>query len=442
MSIVSEIPRRRFLRGLGCAMALPMLDSMALGRAPRPPQRLAFLFVPNGVHRAGFVPAKEGELSSLPSILASLKPHRGDFSVLSGLDHNNARALGDGPGDHARSAACFLTGAHPRKTSGSDIHVGVSVDQVAAKTLGVETRFASLELGCEAGRQSGGCDSGYSCAYSSSISWRSAHQPMTKEINPKAVFDRLFLLGAQEETDAHRDKRLRLRKSLLDFVQADRRSLLSDVGARDRRKLDEYFEAVREIEQRVDRAQKGARKQRSDAGMDRPAGVPEDYGEHVRLMLDLIAMAFRLDLTRVVSFMYANEGSNRSYPSLGINGGHHYLSHHGNDPAKLDALQRINTFQIEQFAHFLKTLDGAREGAGSLLDSTAVMWGAGIGDGNRHDHGNLPTLLAGRGAGHRPGRHRRYAQGTPMCDLYVSLLQGVGAPAQQFGDSKGSVKLG
>jgi len=409
----------------------------------RRPRRLAFVFFPNGIHMQDWTPRAEGPLPAegLPYLLEPLAGLRGDISILTGLAHGNARALGDGPGDHARSAACFLTGAHPLKTSGADLRVGVSVDQVAADAIGAATRFPSLELGTEPALASGSCDSGYACAYSSNVAWRTARTPMGKEISPRRVFDRLFAVGPEGETPAARAARLARRRSVLDFVREDAGRLDRSLGVADRRKLDEYLTGVRELEARLDRSEQ-ARDDAQTAGVDRPtAGVPRDYAAHVGLMYDLMILAFRLDLTRVTTFMVANEGSNRNYGFCGAPGGHHELSHHRNDPEKVAGIRRIDRWHMEQFAAALQRMKGIEERGESLLDSTMLVFGSAISDGNRHNHDDLPVLLAGRGGGAlRPGRHVRWANATPMCNLYVSVLNHLGIATDRFGDSTGALE--
>lgn len=441
------ISRRTFLRGAGVAMALPWLDAMrpalaAAGGPAAPPKRLCFLFVPNGVHMADWTPAAEGTAFDLPPTLAALEPMRAEWSILTGLAQDNARAKGDGPGDHARSAAAFLTGAHPRKTAGADIHNGVSVDQLAAQKLGAATRFASLELGCEPVRQSGNCDSGYSCAYSSNIAWRTPQSPVAAEINPRLVFDRLFMISDGAESPEARRARWATQRSILDWVADDAKKLRATLGATDRRKVEEYSDAVREIEQRIAQVATAASGGgvAADAGPRPPAAVPKDYRAHLRLQFDLIRVALQLDLTRVVTFMLGNEGSNRNYGFLGAPGGHHHLSHHGGDADKIDKIKTINRFHVEELARFVQGLGSVPEAGGRLLDHTAVLYGSGISDGNRHNHNDLPILLAGSlGGTLTPGRHVRYARDTPLCNLYVGLLDRMGVKTARFGDSTGAL---
>jgi hypothetical protein len=449
MSNSSQLPRRTFLKGLGTAMALPMLQAMAPVKTlagtvgPKAPVRMAFLFVPNGAHMPDWTPLRAGANFDLPYILEPLTPMKNDLLVLSGLTHDKGRANGDGPGDHARSAGVFLTGAQPLKSQGSSIRVGVSVDQYAAHHLGQKTRFASLELGAEGGRQSGQCDSGYSCAYSNNISWRSESTPMAKETNPRQVFERLFGNGRAQEMAESQARRELYRKSILDFVLEDARSLRARVGGSDRQKIDEYLTAVREIEQRIERMETQS-KALSNFAFDPqqvPAGIPDSYEEHLKLLGDMLVLAFQTDTTRVATYMFADEGSNRHYRQINIADGHHDLSHHQGDPVKHDKIRRINRFHVEQFAYILKRLKEIPEGDGTLLDNCMIVYGGAISDGNKHNNEDLPIVMAGRGGGAiQTGRHIVYPQETPMCNLFVSMLQRAGLPAQRFGDSTGALR--
>jgi hypothetical protein len=438
-----RLSRRTVLRGLGVSIALPCLEAMAplralgagAGPGGSPPKRMAFLYVPNGVHMPSWRPQGEGPGFNLGPILAPLKPFQKDLMVLTGLAQQNAEALGDGGGDHARSLSCFLTGVHPLKTDGANIKVGISADQVAALKIGNQTRLPSLELGIERGAQSGNCDSGYSCAYSSNISWRSSSTPMSKEINPRAVFDRLFATHAKTGSAAEKRKQELYRKSILDFALEDAQQLRGRLGLNDRRKLDEYLTCIREIEQRLARAESTPGD--LPGGAKRPSGIPKDYGEHVRLMFDIMALAFQTDTTRICTFMYANEGSTRPYPSIGVPEGHHDLSHHAGDKKKQEKIEKINRFHIEQFAYLLGRLKSIREGDRSLLDSIMIVYGSGICDGNQHNHDDLPILLVGHGGGTlRPGRHIKYSP-QPLNNLYLSMLDRIGVPTDRLGDSTG-----
>jgi hypothetical protein len=434
------LSRRAVLRGLGTAIALPWLEAMtpaSSGANPNAsrPRRMAFFYVPNGVHMPAWRPAQEGTSFVLPASLEPLAPFRDHLLVLSGLAQHNSEALGDGPGDHARALSCFLTGVHPLKTDGANIHVGVSVDQVAAANLGGQTRLPSLELGIERGAQSGNCDSGYSCAYSSNISWRTPTMPMAKEINPRAAFDRLFVGVRRTSSAGEKQKHDLYQKSIIDFALDDAQQLRGRLGMNDRRKLDEYLGSVREIERRIVRVEGIP----SDlpAGTTRPGGVPQDYREHVRLMFDIIALAFQTDTTRVCSFMYANEGSTRPYPTIGVPDGHHDLSHHGGDPKKHEKLKKINRFHMEQFAYLLGKLKAIREGEHSLLDNVLLVYGSGISDGDRHNHDDLPVLLMGKGGGSvKPGRHLKYSP-QPLNNLFLAMLDRLDVHVDRLGDSTG-----
>jgi hypothetical protein len=399
---------------------------------------MAFVYVPNGVNMADWTPAAEGDVFELPMILEPLKPVQKDLLVLSGLAHDKARPNGDGAGDHARASATFLTGCQARKTDGADIRVGVSVDQVAAQRLGDQTRLRSLELGCDRGQQSGNCDSGYSCAYSFNISWRTPSTPMPPVVDPRLVFERLFSTDRPGETPESRARRQRQQKSILDFALEDAGRLRGQLGASDRRKLDEYLTAVRELEQRIEHAERVAR---ALPDMKAPTGIPPTYEAHLRLMFDLLVLAFQTDTTRIATFMLAHDGSNRAYPFIGVSDGHHELSHHGGSEEKKARIAKINRFHLEQFAYFVQRLQAVREGEGSMLDQCMIAYGSGIADGNSHAHHDLPVLLAGRGGGtFRTGRHVKHPKNTPMANLYLSMLEAAGAPTERLGDSTGRLK--
>src|SRR5258706_12434918 len=395
-----SVPRRPLLRGLGCAVAVPWLESMgpmvnwARGAstpvAKAAPNRMAFIYVPNGKNMKDWTPATEGAGFELPAILQPLKAVRDQLTVLTGLTADKARPHGDGGGDHARAMAAFLTGAQPRKTDGPNIRSGISVDQVAASRLADQTRLPSLEIGCEPGSMAGNCDSGYSCVYSSTMSWRSATTPLPKEVNPKLVFERLF--GSGGNGDRH--KRDARRKSILDFVRQDSSDLQNKVGSTDRRKLDEYFSSIRDIELRIQRAEKLPEPKLPDPSI--PVKFSRDpkgsatanngalahYAEHIRLMADLMVLAFQADVTRISTFVIANEGSNRPYPFIGVRDGHHDLSHHGNDATKKQRIRDINRFHVTQLAYLLEKLKSIPEGAGAILDHCMIAYGIGNSDGN------------------------------------------------------------
>ena len=434
----TALPRRTFLRGMGATVALPFLDAMtpAFASPSKPVPRVAFVYTANGVIMRDWTPAAEGAGFAFSKTLAPVEPFRDDLLVLTGLAHRNGEALGDGPGDHARAGASWLTGVHPKKTRGADIRNGMSVDQMLAGTIGRGTPLPSLELGLQDVRMAGGCDSGYSCAYSNTISWSSPTTPLPYENNPSRVFTRLF--GDGDTTDpAVRAVRARQNRSLLDFVREDAARLRATLGAGDRRKLGDYLDSVREVERRI-------RNARYDGAalpvLDRPDGIPPTFEEHVRLMSDLITIAFQADLTRVVTLMYSREGGNRTYRSIGVPDAHHGLSHHQNDPEKMARLQMIDRHHVATFAYLLGKLRAAQDENGSLLDHSMVVYGSSLSDSNAHTHDDLPTLLAGRGGGTlRGGRHLRYPDGTPMTNLFLTLLDRLGVHRDRIGDSTGRI---
>lgn len=436
----SRLTRRTVLRGLGVSLALPWMESTApraaAAASSSAPQRMAFVFVPNGVHLPDWTPQREGYGFDLPSILSPLAPVQDDLLVISGLTHDKGRANGDGPGDHARSASVFLTGAQPRK--GGNLRSGVSVDQVAAQAAGNATRFPSLELGIEPGRSAGNCDSGYSCAYSSNISWASEATPVAKEINPRLVFRRLFGDGTPVEIDKNAMRRDALHRSILDYVAEDARRLQSKLARNDQRKLDEYLDGVRDVERRIQRTDDDF-DINQDIDYPVPEGTPSDYGQHLRLMCDMMVLAFQTDRTRIATFMFADAGSNRSYRHIGVGEGHHNLSHHGGDANKHAKLSQINQFHVAQLSYLLQKLKSTPDGEqGSLLDHSTVCYGSAISDGDRHNNENLPVLLAG-GSEIDLGRHVRVAPETPMCNLFMSMLDRFGTPVDFIGDSTGRV---
>ncbi len=410
------LARRTLLRGIGASIGLPLLEAMA----PAQPTRLMIVYAPSGKIMQHWTPKETGAAFQLPRTLKPLERHRNDILVLSGLAANNGRALGDGAGDHARAASCYLTGVHPKKTEGADIRCGISMDQLAANAFARHTKFPSLEITCEDSRQVGSCDS-YSCVYQS-ISWKSETQPLPPEMNPRSVFERVF--GDADMTPAQRAAR----QSILDLTFRESKRLQRDLGATDRRKLDEYLTSIREIETRLARAEKSS----LPAGSEAPAGMPTSYREHARLMFDLALLAFQSDSTRVVTFMLAREGGLQTYPEAGVPEAHHSCTHHRNDPELMEKVTKINEFHVEQFSWFLDKMKAA-----GLLDHSLVAYGASIGDPNAHDHGNIPTLLAGGKGKITPGRHIRFPKDTPVTNLHLSMLQMAGVPVSKIGDSSG-----
>lgn len=445
------ITRRTALKGLGTAVALPWLESLGFAAgapataAAGVPKRAAFFYVPNGVSMADWTPAETGTLTKLAGILEPLAPYKDRVNVISGLALDKARPNGDGPGDHARAMAAFLTGRQARKTHGADIRAGLSADQHLAAAVGENTRFPSLELGIEKGLNAGNCDSGYSCAYSANLSWRGDSTPNAKETDPKAVFDRLFGGADPKELKEARARRELFNKSVLDFVAEDAKALNASLGRGDKLKLDEYLTAVREVEVRVEKARQARVAPAPNPGVPAPAGVPPELRDHLRLMFDLLVLAFRTDQTRVATLPLANDGSNQPYKMVGVPDGHHDLSHHGRNAEKLAKIKKINTFHVEQFAYFVGKLRDVKEADGSpLLDNVMLVYGSGIGDGDRHNHDDLPVLLVGGGGGTvQGGRHLVLPKkaDTPLMNLYLAVFERMGAPAARFGDSTGVLPI-
>jgi hypothetical protein len=431
------LPRRTFLRGMGAAVGLPFLDAMTpavLRATTKAPLRMAFVYVPNGIDMRHWNPPYEGKFQELPRILKPLEPFKDDVLMLGNLTHNNGRALLDGAGDHGRCCGAYLTGVQPRK-SATDIKCGISCDQIVANRIGHQTRFPSLEVGIEDARQAGDCDSGYSCAYTNNLAWRSETQPMPPILDPRAMFERLF--GADVGlTPEQRARKYKYRRSILDYVTADTRKLQGELGPTDRRKLDEYLSSIRSIEQQIQKAEND--NAQIDPKMEKPYGIPADFAEHFKLMTDMITVAFQADLTRVLTFLVTREGTSRAYREIGIPDGHHPLTHHRNDPAMMEKVAQINTYHVQQFAGWVEKLKSIKEVDGSILDNSMIVYGAGLSDGNRHTHEDLPTIIVGKGGGYiRGGRRIVYRKETPMSNLFVTLMDRMGAPVEYFGDSTG-----
>ncbi|MEP7274237.1 MAG: DUF1552 domain-containing protein, partial [Acidobacteriota bacterium] len=437
-----HLHRRTFLQGVGVAVALPMLDAMTPAFASqteklKAPLRLAFGYVPNGIEMKSWTPTGVGKDFEFTRILKPLEPFREDLLVVTGLAHRTGSSKE--AGDHARAGGTYLTGVHPKRTTGADIEVGVSVDQLAAQAVGSRTRLASLELGCEATRMVGSCDAGYSCAYQNSLAWRTPSTPMPPEINPRSVFERLYgslesSLDPQVQAALNED-----RKSILDYVNERTRKLVSTLGPTDRRKIDEYLTAIREIERRIVRVEVENRQLTPE--IDKPIGIPSNFAEHVRLMHDLLIVAFQSDMTRVATILYSREGSNRAYPDLGFTDGHHPITHHRYLPDLIEKVTKINCHHLEQFAYFIRRLKAIQEGDGTLLDHCMIVYGSSLSDGNQHSHVDLPTIIVGRGNGQlKPGRHVIYSEQPPMTNLFLTLLDKMGVPAEKLGDSNGRVE--
>jgi len=436
------LPRRLFLRGMGTAVALPFLDAMVPPRAfgaalAKPPVRLAFLYVPNGVIMNHWNPDYDGKLTTLPRILKPLEPHIDDILLLGNLTHNGGRALLDGGGDHARATGGYLTGCQPRKTT-TEIKTGISCDQVIANRIGSQTRFPSLELGMEAPQQAGNCDSGYSCAYTNNLSWKNESQPLPPTLDPRALYERLFGDDA-EMTPQARALRSEFRSSVLDFVSEDTKRLEGRVGPADKRKLDEYLTSIREVEVRIGKTEK--ENAEIDPHMAKPLGAPADFGEHFKLMSDMLTIAFQADLTRVSTFLLAREGSSRAYREIGVSDGHHGLTHHRNNPDMIEKVAQINCYHLREFTAWIEKLKSIKEGDGTLLDHSMIVYGSGISDGNRHTHEDLQTVIAGRGGNFiKPGRRVIYRRETPICNLYMTLMDRMGVNVDHFGDATGALQ--
>ncbi len=428
-----------FLRGMGTAVALPFLDSMvpAMANAAtvKAPVRMAFAYVPNGIDMKNWNPEYEGKLTELPRILKPMERFKDDITLIGNLTHNGGRALLDGAGDHGRCCGGYLSGVQPKKTM-VDIKAGISCDQIVANKVGKHTRFPSLEVGMQDARQAGDCDSGYSCAYTNNLSWRSETQPLPPILNPRALFERLFGNGERltPEEKARRDK---FRRSVLDFVMEDTKKLQTSVGPTDRRKLDEYLSSIRAIELQLQKAESDTRQ--IDPGMDKPYGIPADFAEHFKLMTDMMTVAWQADLTRVTTFLITNEGTSRSYREIGIPDGHHPLTHHRNDPATIEKVTQINEYHVKQLAGWVEKLKATKEADGSsLLDNMMLVYGAGLSDGNRHSHEDLPTMLIGKAGGQfKTGRRIVYRRETPMSNLFLTMMDRMGVPAEHFGDATG-----
>lgn len=428
------LPRRTFLRGVGATLALPLLDAMipastAWAKTPaRPVRRLGFVFMPMGCDQSRWFPPGE-TLDTLSPILSSLAPVRQHVSVVSNMELQSAY-----PGSHATSNSSFLSAARAKLTESTDYFLGTTVDQVAAKRIGQETQLPSLELAMDLLQVVGQCDNGYSCVYQNNLSWSSPTTPLPAEAHPRIVFESLFGEGGTSE---ERRAALRRKASLLDAFAADLGRLERTLGPADRAKVGQYLDTVREVERRIQRAETEA-KERPLRDLERPVGVPTAYAEHARLMFDLQVLAFQGDVTRVITFQLARETSNRTYPEIGVPDPHHPLSHHGNDPAKIERMSKINAFHVSLFAEYLAKLKATPEGEGTLLDHSLILYGSGIGNPNVHDHSNLPILVAGgASSGLKGNRHIRYSKPTPLANLHLSLLDKVGVPLESFADSTG-----
>lgn len=448
----TQLPRRTFLRGASTLLALPFFYSypgrLAADILPKPralamtpegnPLRLAFVYHPNGVIMENWRP-KGATLQNLPRTLAPLEPLRQSLTVVSGLKHDKAFANGDGAGDHARATGTYLTGVQLKKTGGSDIRAGQSIDQRIAEHLRGQTPLPSLELSCSNKRTSGSCDSGYSCAYQFNMSWRNEKSPNTPEVNPRSAFARLF--GGSNLNERKRMQvRWDRRQSVLDAVTDDARRLYRDISIEERGKLDAYLESVRAVEQRIAPIQEQSKLPDEVATV--PQGIPRHFSEYLDTMYELMALAFQTDSTRVITFLQSHDGSGRKFPELGISDGHHQLSHHKNEAKKIEMLKDIDRFYTDAYARFLQRLANTQDGqSGSLLDSCLILYGGGICDGNRHNHDDLPLVIGGTGGGLLRGDTHETVNDVPMCNLFLNIADSMGTPVDRFGDSTGKLKL-
>ena len=437
--IITEksIPRRMMLREIGASLALPLLDGMAPAATPlrktaaKPARRLGVVYVPNGMMMDHWTPAAEGTEFDFPTILEPLEPFRDSVQVLSGMRGKDAE------GPHARASTRFLTGVVSKRDDGSSLRAGISMDQVAGRVLGRQTQLATLELGLDGRDFAGSCDEGFSCAYTNTISWANETTPLPMEINPRVVFERLFGDSGSTDPDVRR-ARLTKDASLLDSVTERASDLSRELGSSDRAKLSQYLEAVRDIERRIQMAEEQS--DRELPVLDQPEGIPNTFGEHAKLMFDLLALAYETDLTRVATFMMGREITGRTYPEIGVPDAHHPISHHQKDPVKLEKLRKINHYHVELFSEFIARLASTPDGDGTLLDNSMIVYGAGMSDSNSHGSYNLPILLAGTGAG-RGGRHVKYPEDTPLANLHLSLLDKMGVPIEALGDATGRLTL-
>jgi hypothetical protein len=440
------LPRRTFLRGAaGALIGLPLLDSMVpalsamSATAANPVKRLGFVYIPNGVCQAPWWPKSSGPKLELSPTLSALEPFRDQVTVLRGLAHHQAEGLGDGDAEHTRAGSVWLNGVHPKLTEGADVRAGTTADQIAAEQISKDTQLTSLELALEPNYMVGNCNDGYSCVYMNTFVWKTPTMPLPMENNPRVVFERLFGLGG---STAERLAEIRKNRSILDSVSEEMAGLQRSLGAGDRGIVTEYLDSVREMEERIRKSAARADSGALPSTLERPAGIPESFDDHAKLMFDLQWLAFRADITRVITFQLAREFSNRSYPNIGVTDGHHSVSHHENTAAKQEKYAKINKYHVELFAYFLAKMQATPDGDGSLLDHSMFLYGGGISDGNKHDHCNLPLVLVGGGAGSlKGGRYLEFPDPTPMSNMLVSLLDKAGVKMDKLGDSTGPLRV-
>lgn len=426
-----HLSRRALLRGIGAAIALPMLDAMQLKQA----RRVVVVYVPNGIVMKDWLPSELGKDYTFTRILKPLEPFRNDITLVSGLtNHAASKAKGGG---HAKASGSFLSGVPPKYTAGADVRAGVTFDQLAAQKWADETRVPSLQLGCEDSRMIGNCDTGSSCAYTNSLSWKNPETPLAVEVNPRSVFERLFGTVDPSLDPKTRARRALYRNSILDATRENTQKLVGTLGAQDKRKMDEYLTAIRELETKIEKSENDT----SVPPVDKPSGIPFVFSEYVKLMFDLQTIAFQADLTRVSTMMLGREGSVRTYPEIGVPDPHHPLTHHRNHPDFIEKVTKINCYHVELFAYFLEKLKTTPDGDGSLLDHSAILYGGALSDGNQHSNSNLPLLVAGHAGGLPGGRHIASAPKTPVSNLFVTMLDSAGIATESFADSTGKLDL-
>lgn len=447
--MTKQLHRRHILRASGLSLALPFLPSLtrsvpafaSAAESASSTLKLCYFYIPNGVNMEHWRASGDETSLQLNRSTAALEPFKDDLRFITGLTHQHAFAGKDGGGDHARANASFLTGTRAYKTAGADIHLGISADQVVAKELGTETRLPSLELSCDGVRKSGGCDSGYACAYQFNIAWADEKTPVPPESNPRLVFERLFGNGTHGQRQDNFRRRQASQLSMLDFLKEETALVEKKIGKNDKYKLDEYLTGIRDIETRISKAERFGLPH--DPDHPTPAGIPDSYRDHIRLIADVLALAFETNSTRVATFMFAHDGSNRSFPDINVGDGHHDLSHHKKEAERLEKIAKIDKFYCDQFAYFLEVMKNRKDAAGSpLLDSTMVVYGSGICDGDRHNHDDLPIIIAGgKAAGIKGNVHQKVADKTPMSNLHLDLINRMGIQLESFGDSTGRLQF-
>jgi len=435
-----SISRRTILRGAGAAVALPFLDAMRPAMAAAAPavSRIAVVYVPNGIVMKDWTPTATGTAFEFPRILKPLEAYRSDVTVVSGLANFGAIKV-TGGGDHAKAAGSFLSGASPKRTIGADVHSGVSFDQIAAQKLAGKTALASLQMSCEDTRMVGNCDTGFACAYTNCLSWKDEFTPMSPEVNPRSVFERMFGSmdpGLDPET---RRRRELYRRSILDLTMDSAKQIQTNLGTNDKRKIDEYLTSLREIESRIQAAEKN--NAAFTPSIEKPAGIPLEFVDYIKLMYDLQVIAFQADVTRITTMLVGREGSVRTYPEIGVRDPHHPLTHHRGNPDFIEKVAQINMYHAELFTYFLKRLKETKDGDGNLLDHSAILYGSALSEGNSHNHRDLPLILAGHAGGRKGGQHVKVEPNTPVTNLFRTMLDTTGNHVEAFSDSTGALSI-